>query len=113
MQAWGKYPAFEASSGSMLLGKSGSAQIVPESGFFSRNDISVFSTSVTQSQAGAYNEYVNTSLASPGRFALTTNCADWALGAARYMGITVPDNLRTATYTDPGKIQKWIDSYDY
>jgi hypothetical protein len=112
-QAWGKYPAFEASSEEMLLGKSGPAQIVPESGFFSRDDISVFGTSVTQVQATAYNEYVNTALSNPGRFALTTNCADWALGAARYMGIFVPDNLRTFTYTDPGKIQKWIDSYAY
>jgi hypothetical protein len=60
-------------------------------------------------QATLLNEYIQRG---PGTFALSTNCADWALGAARHAGIFVPNNLTSYGFTDPAKIRTWIETYN-
>ena len=43
----------------------------------------------------------------------TNNCTDFAVGAARQIGISVPDvttNTYGITYSDPNKLADWLDN---
>lgn len=114
VKALGKYP-IEGTTAKMNWlwagGKStaGTLEIEANKPSFYSQTPSTHTWDINIVQANALGEYVSQG---PGTFALTVNCADWALGGARYIGISHPSNLRTFTYTDPAKVANWLDSYN-
>lgn len=59
---------------------------------------------LTDGQYTALYSYMHSD---PGTFALTTNCAAWALQGLRTAGIQAPSNLTTFSFTNPAQVMQW------
>ncbi len=93
-----------------LFGKQVPGGLFDDTNFINSPGTVSYYQDIGTGQATLLNQYIQRG---PGTFALTTNCADWALGAARHAGIFVPNNLTTRGFTDPAKIRAWLETYKY
>jgi len=112
--AFGKYQLNGISNKELILGRTTPGALVDEMQFKPDGSPGFYFTAesrgvwgdISYVQAGMLNEYIGQGA---GTFALRTNCADWALGAARYIGFQTPENVRTFGFTDPAKLQDWLN----
>lgn len=66
---------------------------------------------INETQYANLMSYTANFEASQNTWSLSVNCTDFTVGAARSIGINVP-NVKTAGYEDPNKLAAWIKSQD-
>jgi hypothetical protein len=107
---FGKYPATGAKESAWFFGKTGAGKINNEFGMPQLtnpfNKPTYGGWAINQNQYNAISSFRQ----NPGTFALTTNCAEFALRGARYIGINAPSNLTKFGFTDPHKVSGWLNS---
>lgn len=93
-----------------LFGKQVPGGLFNDTDFINSPRTTSYYQDIGPGQSALLNEYAGRGA---GTFSLTTNCADWALGAARHIGVFVPNNLTSYGFTDPAKVQAWLETYNY
>lgn len=97
---------------STLFGDTGAPDLRNEGAYWTRNSSSYPATevySINKTQAVMIKQYMS---ATPQHnWALTANCTDWAVGAAKSGGIYISrSSYTTFGYADPAKLERYMNA---
>ncbi|MEW5759120.1 MAG: hypothetical protein AB1755_06645, partial [Candidatus Omnitrophota bacterium] len=105
----GWYPKTKIGRVEAMLGGQREGMLIDDIKFISQDGVAKHFWDITKRQYNQVITYMNKFQADNKVWSLSVNCTDFAVGAARSIGINVPD-ITTNGYSDPAKLGKWLDS---